>query len=101
MTTVAALPSPLVESFFHAPTNTFTHVVYDQRGGHAAIIDPVMDFDPASGRTGYTSVQAVIASTKPSAIRRCRTASPKRATISAHAASGTTSRTPRSVRIST
>ena len=60
MTTVAALPSPQVESFFHAPTNTFTHVVYDQRGGHAAIIDPVMDFDPASGRTGYTSVQAVI-----------------------------------------
>ena len=60
MTTVAALPSPQVESFFHAPTNTFTHVVYDQRGGHAAIIDPVMDFDPASGRTSYTSVQAVI-----------------------------------------
>lgn len=49
-----------VASFFHGPTNTYTHVVYDQPGGSAAIIDPVMDFDPASGRTGHGAVQPVI-----------------------------------------
>ena len=26
-------PAPLVESFFHKDTNTFTHVVYDHEGG--------------------------------------------------------------------
>ena len=60
MTALPSSPSPRVESFFHAPTSTFTHVVYDADGGQAAIIDPVMDFDPASGRTGYSSVQVVI-----------------------------------------
>lgn len=60
MTTAVPSPSPQVESFFHAPTNTFSHVVYDADGGHAAIIDPVMDFDPASGRTGHAWVQAVM-----------------------------------------
>lgn len=49
-----------VASFFHPPTHTFTHVVYDQEGGQAAIIDPVMDFDAASGQTGLASVQAVV-----------------------------------------
>lgn len=52
--------SPRVQSFFHAPTWTFTHVVYDQAGGHAAVIDPVLDFDPKSGRTGTASAQQVV-----------------------------------------
>ncbi len=52
--------SPLVQSFFHAPTWTFTHVVYDRAGGHAAVIDPVLDFDPKSGRTGTASAQQVV-----------------------------------------
>jgi glyoxylase-like metal-dependent hydrolase (beta-lactamase superfamily II) len=52
--------SPRVQSFFHAPTWTFTHVVYDQAGGHAAVIDPVLDFDPKSGRTGTASAQEVV-----------------------------------------
>lgn len=52
---------PLVRSFFDPATSTFTHVVYDQAGGHAAIVDPVLDFDPASGRTRRDSADAVIA----------------------------------------
>ena len=60
MTTAAALHAAQVESFFHAPTHTFTHVVYDVEGGQAAIIDPVMDFDAASAQVGYEAVQAVI-----------------------------------------
>lgn len=51
----------LVKSFFDPATSTFTHVVHDQVGGHAAIVDPVLDFDPASGRTRHDSADAVIA----------------------------------------
>lgn len=54
-------PSPLVQSFFDPDTSTFTHVVYEHVGGHAAIVDPVLDFDPASGRTRHDSADAVIA----------------------------------------
>lgn len=60
MTIPAVQSAARVESFFHAPTNTFSHVVYDADGGQAAIIDPVMDFDLASGRTGHAPAQALI-----------------------------------------
>lgn len=53
--------SALVQSFFDPATSTFTHVVYDQVGGHAAIVDPVLDFDPSSGRTRRDSADEVIA----------------------------------------
>lgn len=50
----------LVAPFFHADTNTFTYVVYDQEGGTAAIIDPVLDYEPASARTSTHSADAVL-----------------------------------------
>lgn len=53
--------SPLVKSFFHADTNTFSHVVHDRPGGAAAIIDPVLDFDMVSARTATTSADAMLA----------------------------------------
>lgn len=43
--------NPLVESFRDPLTSTFSHVVYDAPGGHAAIIDPVLDYDGPSART--------------------------------------------------
>src|SRR5450830_1708902 len=43
--------NPQIESFFDPVTFTATHVVYDEKGGHAAVIDPVLDYDPKSGRT--------------------------------------------------
>lgn len=51
---------PLVVPFFHADTSTFTYVVYDQEGGTAAIVDPVLDYEPASARTSTTSADAVL-----------------------------------------
>ncbi|HEX7769943.1 MAG TPA: MBL fold metallo-hydrolase [Dokdonella sp.] len=51
---------PQVESFFHADTGTFTHVVYDHDGGAAAIIDPVLDYDAAAARTSTASADAVL-----------------------------------------
>lgn len=52
---------PVIKSFFDGPTYTVTHVVHDPETGHAAIIDSVWDFDPASGRTSFSSADAVIA----------------------------------------
>jgi glyoxylase-like metal-dependent hydrolase (beta-lactamase superfamily II) len=52
--------SPTIRSFFDEATNTVTHLVADPITGHAAIIDPVLDFDPASGRTSTKSVDAVL-----------------------------------------
>jgi len=53
-------PRPLVRSFFDEATFTATHVVYDPAAGRAAVIDSVLDFDPASGRTATRSADAVI-----------------------------------------
>jgi glyoxylase-like metal-dependent hydrolase (beta-lactamase superfamily II) len=58
---IAANHMPLVESFFHKDTNTFTHVVYDRDGGTAAIIDPVLDYDAVAARTSTVSADAVLA----------------------------------------
>lgn len=51
---------PLVAPFFHADTSTFTYVVYDREGGGAAIIDPVLDYEPASAHTSTKSADAVL-----------------------------------------
>lgn len=53
-----------VQSFFDEATSTFTHVVFDQGGGHGAIVDPVLDFDQSSGKTSHASADAVVAFVK-------------------------------------
>jgi len=52
--------SPRVESFFDPATFTFTHVAFDRVGGRAAIIDPVLDFDPATARISTASADRVL-----------------------------------------
>jgi len=52
---------PAVKPFFDEPTNTVSYVVSDPVTRAAAIIDSVLDFDAASGRTGTTSADGVIA----------------------------------------
>jgi len=59
--TASHMPRPAVQSFFDEATFTATHVVYDATTRHAAVIDSVLDFDPASGRTATHSADAVIA----------------------------------------
>jgi glyoxylase-like metal-dependent hydrolase (beta-lactamase superfamily II) len=49
--------SVAVRAFFDEPTNTVTYVVSAQ--GRAAIIDPVLDYQAASGRTATTSADAI------------------------------------------
>ena len=50
---------PEVQAFFHKPTNTFSYVVSDPGSDAAVVIDPVLDYDHKSGRTGTTSVDAI------------------------------------------
>lgn len=52
--------SPSVKAFFDPATNTVSYVVRDPEGSQAAIIDSVLDFDYASGRTDTASADAVI-----------------------------------------
>lgn len=50
----------IVRSFFDEATFTASHVVHDPESRIAAIIDSVLDFDPASARTGHVSADAII-----------------------------------------
>jgi glyoxylase-like metal-dependent hydrolase (beta-lactamase superfamily II) len=47
-------------AFFDPATGTVTYVVWDHATRHAAIVDPVLDFDFRSGRTGTHSADRVI-----------------------------------------
>jgi glyoxylase-like metal-dependent hydrolase (beta-lactamase superfamily II) len=47
--------NPEVTPFFHAATSTWSYIVRDAGGEAAAIIDPVLDFDAASGRVSAES----------------------------------------------
>jgi glyoxylase-like metal-dependent hydrolase (beta-lactamase superfamily II) len=40
---------PIIKSFYHKPTFTWSHLVYCSVKKQAAIIDPVLDFNQASG----------------------------------------------------
>ncbi|MFC4158214.1 MBL fold metallo-hydrolase [Chitinimonas lacunae] len=42
---------PHVKGFYDPTTGTISYVVYDRVGGHAAVVDTVLDYDPKSGRT--------------------------------------------------
>lgn len=53
-----------VTSFFHAGTSTITHLLRDPRSGAAALIDPVLDYDPRSGSVSTEAADAVIAAVK-------------------------------------
>ena len=52
---------PVVESFLHAPSSTWTHLVIDPATQTAALVDPVLDFDYPSGATATDSAADVIA----------------------------------------
>jgi len=52
---------PIVTPFFHSPTSTWTYLVSDPDTREAAVVDPVLDYDWRSGRTGTASADAVLA----------------------------------------
>ena len=52
---------PAVTCFFDEATNTISYIVQEPQGSACAIVDSVLDFDYASGRTDTRSADAVIA----------------------------------------
>lgn len=51
---------PSIAGFFDEATNTVSYVVHDAATGEAAIIDSVLDFEAAAGRTSYGSADRII-----------------------------------------
>ena len=51
---------PDVKAFFDPATYTFSYVVSDPEGDRCAIVDPVLDYDPKSGRTATGSADAIV-----------------------------------------
>ena len=52
---------PIIRSFFDEATNTVSYLVADPTTGAAAVIDPVLDFEPASGRISTASAEKLLA----------------------------------------
>lgn len=55
------MSTPEVKAFFDEATFTVSYVVSDPATAKAAIIDPVLDYDAASGRTSTASADQLIA----------------------------------------
>ena len=53
--------APEVRALYHGPPSTFSYVVWDPATRQAAVIDPVLDYDGAAGRTDTASAAALLA----------------------------------------
>jgi glyoxylase-like metal-dependent hydrolase (beta-lactamase superfamily II) len=51
---------PQIRAFFDEPTNTVTYLVWDRDSRRGVVIDPVLDFDPASGVVDDGSVNELL-----------------------------------------
>ncbi|MDD2179143.1 MBL fold metallo-hydrolase [Acidovorax sp. D2M1] len=51
---------PQIQAFFDDATWTVSYVVFDQPGGHCAVVDSVLDYDPKSGRTHTNSALRIV-----------------------------------------
>ena len=51
---------PHVQGFFDEATFTVSYVVYDPVSRRAAIVDPVLDYDPASGRSSRDGAERLL-----------------------------------------
>jgi glyoxylase-like metal-dependent hydrolase (beta-lactamase superfamily II) len=52
---------PEVSGFYHEDSGSISYVVAEPGGSRCAIVDPVMDFDPNSGRTGTRPADEIAA----------------------------------------
>ena len=50
-----------IEAFLDPASSTYSYVVYEADGGQCAIVDPVLDYDGAAGRTGTVQADKLIA----------------------------------------
>jgi glyoxylase-like metal-dependent hydrolase (beta-lactamase superfamily II) len=52
--------TPVVRAFFDEPTNTISYLVADPATKRAAVIDPVLDYDHASGKAATKSADIIL-----------------------------------------
>ena len=52
--------SPEIRGFFDDQTNTITYLVWDPGSRQAAVIDPVLDYDPIDGTVDTRSAERVL-----------------------------------------
>ena len=50
-----------IEAFLDPASSTYSYVVYEEAGGQCAIVDPVLDYDGAAGRTCTAQADKIIA----------------------------------------
>ena len=50
----------LIEAFLDPASSTYSYVIYETDGGACAIVDPVLDYEPASGKTSTVQAQRII-----------------------------------------
>ena len=53
-----------ITAFFHSGSSTYSYVIADAATGRAAVLDPALDYDAPSGRSGTKSAQAIVAHVK-------------------------------------
>lgn len=58
------MSQPEVQAFFHAASNTFSYVAWDPATRAAAVLDPVLDYEAASGRSGHQTADQLVSFVK-------------------------------------
>ena len=52
--------TPTIQAFFDEPTNTVSYLVADPETKRAAVVDPVLDYDHASGKASTKSADVIL-----------------------------------------
>src|SRR5680860_1080254 len=52
--------TPTIQAFFDEPTNTVSYLVSDPATKRAAIVDPVLDYNHASGKASTRSADTIL-----------------------------------------
>lgn len=58
-----------IKPHYHEDTGTWSYLVSDPDTGRAALVDPVLDFDPKAGRTSTTSAEQLLASVREAGVQ--------------------------------
>lgn len=61
---MATQKAPEIRAFFDEPTFTVSYLVWDPATRRGAVIDPVLDYDPASGEVDIRSVEKILAAAR-------------------------------------
>ena len=66
---MTARTGPEIQAFFDEDTNTVSYLVSDPATREAAVIDPVLDFDPRSGKVSVASAERLLAAARKAGLR--------------------------------